>query len=218
MRKLYLAVLLAAACSSGPKYTIDDSVLAQIPLAEKQMIMAAQQEQNYAKEEMRKAEADYKQADRELDIADNEYKSSKLQVDSAELQKKSADASGDMNKKAQADRDLHVANLGKKAADAKVDFLSKKRKWMKANMNAAEIHVQSADAKYELEKARLAASKGIKPKDDFNVMAFETESLEKNKKYSEEKLDADKMKADVDDLERKWQAVNNEYNSARGGH
>ena len=216
MRELYVGVFLLAACSSGPKYKIDDSVLAQIPLAEKQMMMAAQQEQTYAKEEVRKADADYKQADRELDIAENEYKSSKLQVDSAELSKKSADASGDVNKKAQADRDLHLAELGKKAADAKVDFLAKKRKWMKSNLNAAEVHVQAADAKYELEKARLAQSKGIKPSNDFNVMTFETESLEKNKKYSEEKLDADKMKADVDDKERKYQALSQEYASARG--
>jgi len=216
MRELGLLCMMLIGCSSGPKYKIDDSVLAQIPTAEKQMVMAAQQEQNVAKDELLKAKADLSQVDRELDIAENEYKASKLGVDSAELSKKSAEASGDVNQKGKADRDLRVAELGKKTGDAKVDFLSRKKKWMKATLEAAEIHAQAADSKVELEKAKLAQSKGIKPSDDFNVMNFETETLEKSKKYSEAKLDADKMKASVDDLERKWQMVSQEWVSARG--
>lgn len=217
MRKLGMLVMLLAGCASGPKYKIDESVLAQIPTAEKQMVMAAQQEQNIAKDEQRKAEADLAQVERELDIADNEYKSSKLALDSAELSRKSADASGDVNRKAQADRDLRIAEMGKKASNAKVDWLAKKRKWIKASRDAAENHMAASDAKYELEKAKLAQSKGIKPSDDFNVMNFEVESLDKGKRYSESRLDAEKMRADVDDLERKWQQVNTEWMSLKGG-
>ena len=91
--------LLLSGCSSGPKYRIDDQTLAQVPLAEKQAMMTAQQEQLQAKEELRKANADFNQTDRELDIANNEYKSAKLALDSAELNKKSAEQMGDINKK-----------------------------------------------------------------------------------------------------------------------
>jgi hypothetical protein len=216
MRELGLLLMLAAGCASGPKYKIDESVLAQIPTSEKGAVMQAQQEQNIAKDEQRKADADLSQVDRELDIAENEFKSSKLAVDSAELSKKNAEATGDMNRKSQAEHELKVAEMGKKAGDAKVDWLSKRKKWIKAERDAAEEHVLATDAKYELEKAKLAQMKGIKPSDDFNVMNFEVESLEKMKKYSEAKLDADKMKADVDNLERKYQALNNEWNALRG--
>jgi hypothetical protein len=217
MRRILVALLLAG-CSSGPKYKIDDNTLAQVPLAEKQGIMASQNEQIQAKEELRKAKADLDQVDREEDIADNELKSAKLSLDTAEMNKKAAEQSGDMNRKSSADRDIHVAELGVKAAKAKAEWLSKKHKWMKQIYEAAQDHQSSADAKYELEKAKVASSKGIKPSSDFNVMNFETESLEKSKRYSETRLDADKRKADVDDLERKFNNVNQEYQAAKGSH
>src|SRR5581483_2719794 len=130
MRRFLVALLLAG-CGSGPKYKIDDNTLAQVPLAEKQGIMAAANEQIQAREELRKAKADLDQVDREEDIADNEYKTAKLSLDTAEMNQKAAEQSGDMNRKSSADRDIHVAKLGVKAADAKRDWLSKKHKWMK---------------------------------------------------------------------------------------
>jgi hypothetical protein len=209
---------MLAACSSGPKYKISDDTLAQVPLAEKQGVMASQNEQVQAKEELRKARADLNAVDHEEDIANNDYKTAKLSLDTAELNKKSAEQSGDVNRKNTASRDIHVAELGVKAADARRDWLSKKHKWLKRILDAAEDHMAAADAKYELEKAKVASSKGIKPSDDFNVMNFETESLEKSKRYSESRMDADKHKADVDDLERKYNDRNQAYNDAKNAH
>src|SRR5262245_15378773 len=111
-REVLFFTLFLGACSSGPKYRIDDNTLAQIPLQEKQGVMSAQQEQLTAKEEIRKANADYGQADRELDAAENDLKAAKLQLDSAKLNRKSAEASGDLNKKSAAERDIHVAEMG----------------------------------------------------------------------------------------------------------
>jgi hypothetical protein len=208
-------VLFLAACGGGPKYKIDDAALAQIPVQEKQGVMGAQTEQNQAKEEYRQAEAMVNQTDRDLDIAENELKSAKLSLDTAKLNLKSAEQSGDVNRKNAAERDIHVAEMGVKASDAKVDFLSKKKKWWKRNRDAAEAHQSAADSRVELEKAKLAEAKGIKPSADFSVMNFETESLEKSRKYSEAKLDADKLKPDVDDLERKYQMMSDQWNGAK---
>jgi outer membrane protein TolC len=202
-------------CSSGPKYRIDDATLASIPLADKQGMMAAQNEQNIAHEELRKAKSDLTDVDRELDIANNEYKSAKLGKDTAELNQKAADTSGDINRKNQAQRDVHVADLGVKSTDKKVSFLEKKRKWIKGMVDAAEDHITAADAKFELEKARLVASKGMQPSKDFNVTNFETESLDRMKRYSETKLDADKRKPEVDQLEYQWKALDAEWTSAK---
>ena len=212
---LLLSFVGLLGCGSGPKYKVDDATLAQIPLAEKQGVMSAQSDQNQAREELRKASADYDQVDRDLDIASNEYKAAKLSLDTAKLNAKSAEQSGDLNRKNTAERDVHVAEMGVKAADAKVDWLSKKRKLHKREREAAEAHVAAADSKVELEKAKIAEQKGIKPTADFSVMNFETESLDKSKRYSEARLDADKMKPDVDDLERKYKMLDDQYKGAR---
>jgi hypothetical protein len=208
-------VVLTGACSGGAKYTIDDSVLAQVPTEEKQLMMAARQEQNLAGDQLLKAKADAAQADRDREIADNEYKASKLQVESAELSKKSAEATGDVNRKAAADHDLRVAELGKKAADAKSEWGDKRRDWLRAELEAAELHVKAANAKYELEKAKLADAKGIKPSADFKVANYEKVSLETAKEYSETKLDADKRKPNVDALERRYQELARDYKDAQ---
>jgi hypothetical protein len=215
MRKLIAVTLFLCGCSSGPKYKIDDNSLASIPLAEKQGMLAAQNEQNVAKEELRQTKADLDNNEREVDVAVNEYKTAKLSLDTAELNKKAADSSGDMNRKNTASRELHVAEVGVKATDAKVSWLEKKRKYIKALRDAAEKHVEVADAKYELEKAKLASAKGMRPSDDFNIMNFETETMEKQNKWSQERLDADKRQPDVLDLERKWKALDDQWQAAK---
>lgn len=153
-----------------------------------------------------------------IDIAENEKKTAKLQLDTAKLTQKSAEQSGDLNRKNQAAHDIRVAELGVKAAEAKVDWLEKKRKWVKAQKEAAENHWAAADSRCELEKAKLAQQKGIKPSDDFNVVNFETDNMKKQQDYSEARMDADKMQADVDRLERDYQAQLAAYTQAKGSH
>ena len=208
-------VLLLAGCSSSPKYTVEDSSIAAVSMQEKQGVLAAQNDVNTAKAELESAKAQLRNCETELDVAENEYKSSKLQMDTAKLNQKSAELSGDMNKKNAANRDMHVAELGVKASDAKVEFLSKKKKWFKETEEAAELHVEAAQARYELEKAKLAQAKGIKPDEKFDVMNFETENMNKQQKWNEQRMEADKLKADVDARERQWQIQQQAYDQAR---
>jgi outer membrane protein TolC len=218
MRDLWISLLLvgAAACGGGgAKYHVNDNALATASVQEKQGVLAAQQEKEVAKTEQAKAEADLKNIENELDIAENEYKSAKLQLDSAKLTAKAGEQSGDSNRKVQGTHDVRVAELGVKASDAKVDWLSKKRKWIRAQRDAADNHYAAADARLELEKAKLAQQKGIKPSDDFNVMNFETDNLKKQQKYSESRMDADKMQADVDRLERDFHAHLSTFEQAK---
>ena len=184
-------------------------------MQEKGGVINAQSEQNQAREELRTATAMVDQTDRDLDIAENELKTQKLALDTAKLNLKSAQQAGDVNRKNQAERDVNVAEMGVKAADAKCDWLSKKKKMHKRERDAAEAHVSAADSHVELEKAKLAESKGIKPTQDFSIMNFESESMDKSKKYSEAKLDADKIRPDVDDLERKYKMLQDQYNGAK---
>jgi hypothetical protein len=212
---IFLTALVLVGCSSGPKYTVDEKLLASATTDEKKGMLAAQNDLNVAKEELKQTRADLESCERDLDIANNEYKTAKLQKDTAKLQLDGAKASGDSNRKNQAERDVHVAEMGVKAADAKVDWLEKKKKWLKRTRDAAEYHASSAAARYELEKAKLVTAKGMKPSAEFNVLTYETQDLESSKKYSEARLDADKTKADVLDLERKYQERNQQYTEAK---
>ena len=123
-----------------------------------------------------------------------------------------------LRRKSQSQHDVSVAQLGVKAADVKVDWLSKKRKWIKAQRDAADEHFAAADARLELEKAKLAQQKDIKPSKDFDVMNFESDNLKKQQNYSSARMDADKMQADVDRLERDWHATLSTYEQAKAAH
>ena len=208
MRNAIFALLILGGCSSGPKYKVDDNLIASASVDEKRGMLAAQSDVNTAKAEQAQVKNELSTAERELDIAENEYKTAKLQLDGAKQ-------SGDLNRKNQAERDLHVAEMGVKAADAKVDWMEKKVKWLKKTRDAADYHVASAQARYELEKAKIIQSKGIRPSNDFQIMNFETQDLENSRKYSECRLDADKRKADVLDLERKYTSLNEQYTQAK---
>jgi hypothetical protein len=215
-RQGWLLLFLVAGCGGGgAKYHVDDNSLATASVQEKQGILAAQQEKEVAKTEQQKAEADLKNIDNELSIAENDYKTAKLGLDTAKLNSKAAEQSGDFNRKNQGTHDVRIAELGVKAADTKVDWLSKKRKWIKAQRDAAEDHYASADSRLELEKAKLAQQKGIKPSKDFDVMNFEADNLKKQQQYSTSRMDADKMQADVDRLERDYQAQLSTYQQAK---
>jgi len=212
----WLLFLLVAGCGGGgAKYHVDDNSLASASVQEKQGILAADQEKEVAKTEQQKAEADLKNVDNELSIAENDYKSTKLQLDTAKLNQKAAETSGDENKKRQSMHDMRIAELGVKAADAKVDWLNKKRKWIKSQRDAADDHFAAADSRVELEKAKLAQQKGIKPSKDFDIMNFESDNMKKQQQYSSSRMDADKMQADVDRLERDYQAQLQTYNQAK---
>lgn len=222
MRNAWLSMVLVGGVfgcgGGGAKYHVSDNSLAAASVQEKQGILGAQQEKEVAKTEQQKADADLKSVDNQLSVAENDYKSAKLQLDTAKLNAKSAETAGDVNRKSQTAHDVKVAELGVKAADTKVDWLSKKRKWIKAQRDAADEHFAAADARLELEKAKLAQSKGIKPSEDFNVMNFESDNLKKQQKYSEARMDADKMQADVDRLERDYHAQQSSFENAKASH
>jgi hypothetical protein len=213
--KRVLVTAFLFGCASGPKYKIDESVIAALPPEEKQAMMQAQTEEGQAKQEQQQAQAELRSLDTALETARNDYKMSKLQMDNAKVAQQQADQSGDINKKNNAARDVHLNDMLVKSADARVDWLEKKRKWLRYAVDAADAHVIASQARYELEKAKLADKKGMKPSEDFNLMNFETETLEKQKKWSEARLDAEKRRADADSLERQYNILNDQYTQAK---
>jgi len=214
MKKLMMVFLFGCG-GGGAKYHVDDASLASLSMQEKQGIFAAQNEKNQAQAELDSFKANLRNVEHDIDVADNEYKTAKLQLDTAKLNLKSAEQNADVNRKTSAQRDVQVAELGVKAGDAKIDWLKKKRKWINASVDMSERHVAAADSRAELEKAKLAQSKGIKPDEKFDPMLFEQDYQEKARKFNESKLDADRAKPDVDGKEREYMTQQQAYDQAR---
>ncbi len=207
--------LTLAGCSSGAKYKVDDASLASVPVEEKQGVLSANNDLAVARENKIKADADYRAASNDLAVAENDRKTANVTLDTARIKQKGAEQIADFNAKAAAGQEVEVGKLAVKAADAKVEFLAKRKKWFDRAVDAADAHVRCADTKKELEKARLAQAKGIRPTEKFDISQFEIEYAQQQKNYSDAQLQSDKMKPEVDNLERQYQLAQQTYDGAR---
>jgi hypothetical protein len=216
MRPALLATLFLVACGGGgAKYKVDDVALASIPLDEKKPIFQAEHEVSLAKAEAAQSIADTRDTEGQLDIADKEQEQAKLETQKAKLSADQAEKSHDLNRVSAAQKELHIAEVGERAATAKTDWLSKKKKWHKELGDVAEAHVEAATSKVELEKARLAAAKGIKPTADFKLDDFAADYAKHVKEWQEEQQDAQKLKTQVDKLEQTYNGLKAQYANLR---
>lgn len=214
---LFASVLLASACGGGSlKYTIKDEVLYSIGSTDKGAILAAQNEASIATHEQNKATSDAKAAKNELDITENEEKAAKLKLDSAKVSKQAADQSADLNRKSAAAKDVHLAELQLKVSQSKTKWVEAKKKYFDLLAESAELHAWSAQTKVELEKARLAQAKGIKPSEDFNVGNFETQNMERQRKWDEARNKSEQKRLEVERAASNYNQLQQQWNSETG--
>lgn len=205
IHSLFVASLvLGAGCGGGPKYKIDDAVLADIPVAEKDRILAAQSEMNTATEEQNKAKSDLAVVERDVSVADSEYGQAKLDVNKAEADLALAQSTKDMNRVTSAQATVAQTKLARDVADAKLDWQKERRRFAKAILEQAEQHYYASAARYEQEKARLAEAKGRKPDPKFTVASFDQQAAEKQSKFDSAKMDADKQRLATSQAESKY--------------
>ncbi len=180
MRSLFRSVLLTSvllgACSSGPKYKIDDALLADVPPSDKAQMLQIQSELNQASEEKNKAQSDAAIADKELSVAEAEYDKAKADVNMAKAERDLAESTKDLNKIASAKSNLEQKQLAKDVSDAKIDFAKARRSHTRALFDSAEQRIVALQARYEQSKAQLAAAKGKKPTADFSVSTFDEQA------------------------------------------
>lgn len=198
--------VLAGCGGTSAKYRVDDVALAQVPISEKQAIFTAQNDVSVARSEREKALADARQTEGEIEIAGKEKEQARLEREKAKLEKEAAEKSRDMNRVAASDRSLKVAELGEKTGNAKVYWLEGKRKWQKKMAEVAEEQEAVANSKVELEKAKLAVSRNIKPTNDFNLTNFTADYANKEKRAAEARQEADAARTE---MEKREQAYNN---------
>jgi hypothetical protein len=198
------AALTLAGCGGGLKYKVDDTALDAVPAGERQDVFAAQNEVEIAHSEQRTAQNQLEQLDRDLDVAKTEKQQADLEVQKAATEQESANASHDENRANASRHGKEVADEGVTAAQAKLDWLGEKKDWLKAASKAADAHQDAALAKVELEKAKLAKQKGIKPSGDFSVGNYEDQWKDKNDDWQSAKKKADSEEKDAKSSEEKW--------------
>ena len=183
-RLLFSASLLALlwACGGGgnpgPKplsHHFDDMYIARVPMEEKQSIIDAQNEYSKAKMEHAEAEAGANDVGTKMEVAKNERQQAMLDEKSAKTKEKSANDSGDMTRVNTAKGELRSAELGRRAADQKIEALKAKRDYLKLLLRYTLENMYAMEAKYELAKARVAKNKNIRPK-NFKVSYYEKQA------------------------------------------
>ena len=204
--------------ASGPsplRHTIEDRFLAAVPPTEQTAILEAKKELDLAGMERAKAEADLEDSDTKLNIAHNEAGQAKLAQKSAQAEKLAADKSADLTRKNNADREERTAELGCRAADAKVEFLKAKQKWLQKQVGLTRYREVAKEAKWQLEKARLASAKNIQP-EGFVLGNFQDQAADRADVLQRQQSSVDQVKQVADEKQKVWESAKQEYLAAKG--
>jgi hypothetical protein len=207
MRNLLVAVAVAVGCGGGLKYKVDDAALDNVPGGERQAVFQAQSEVEMSRSEIRTAQSQLDALERDVDVAKAEKQQAELEVEKAATEEQSAIASRDENRHNAARHGKEVAALGVRVVEAKMDWLDQKASSIKAARTAAEAHQAASLAKVELEKAKVAKAKGIKPSDDFNPADYESQWKDKHDDWQSAKKDAESADKKTKEREEKWKKM-----------
>jgi cell wall-associated NlpC family hydrolase len=149
-------IALLAGCTKpagGPlAQTFDSTRLAAIALDQKQAVAQAQQDHELALARHAKADDDYQSSEIEQEIAEYQAQRSVLVVQLVGTKLNDRPQPG-----------TETASLARKTADAKVEFTRARRAWLHALSTSTLYDVYAAQAKLELERAKLAQTSGVTP-------------------------------------------------------
>ena len=204
-------------CGGGLSYKVDEAALDNVPSGDRQAVFDARRDVEIAQGDRRTADSQLDSLERDREIADKEKQQAQLEIEKTASDVEAAVQSHDENRHSAARHAKDVADLGMKAAEAKLDWLAEKKTWLKATRTAAEAHIAAAEAKVELEKAKVAKQKGIKPSDDFDVSKFESQWKDKSSDWESAKKDAESEQKSTKKMEDKWQDLVKQHDKSKGG-
>ncbi len=132
------AALILGACGGPsdpppgplPKH-FQDTFLASLPLDQRKEEIAAKSAYDYAVMEQAKAEADFNDSRTQLDVARNEKDAAALDERSAKTRQDAANASADMNRIKEAEKEMKGVGLAKQAAEQRYAYIEAYRAWLK---------------------------------------------------------------------------------------
>ncbi len=185
------------------KVHYDDALLVQIPTDQRAAVDASRTTWQHAKDENAKAEADYKEVDGQISIVKNDKKSADIKLDSAKSMKKQADSSNDANKMNAAQKDLRAAELGKKAAEARVKYYEAYRSFLKKQIKFTAENMYWREAQYELAKSQLGQANALRPP-KVNYAEYGPQEAERAKRAEKARDAAQSDKQHAADAREGW--------------
>jgi len=200
---LFLLAAISASCA-GPKYHVNDVVLSDVPLQDKERMLAVQGEINQAAEEKNKAQADLAMDERDISVAEAESSQARLESGKLEAELRLAERGQDLNRIRPAKANFTSMSSAKNTSAAKLNWLQHRRDYHRTLVEVAELHGTDAERRYELEKARLAQSTGKLPSKNFNVAQFEGQAAQSQQKYDQARARADKQQMETVQLEQAY--------------
>ncbi len=190
VQALILLLVFFTSCSSnGPKYTVDDSAIENIPTHEKLGVVQAQKSTQTA-EQAKKA------ADQELETAEKNLTEAEKGKDTAKNQ-------------------LKIATLSLQTAETGYTLAKQRLKLARLNQANAKKEIFATLNQQELEKAKLVDQRGIKLDKDFSLRNFESATLEAKKDATDSQIEANKLAKEIDELNKKYKRQTEEYLDAR---
>ena len=184
--------ILGVGCA-GPKYHINDVVLSDVPVQDKERMLAVQGEINQAAEEKNKAQADVAMDDRDISVAEAESSQSRLESGKLEAELRLAERGQDLNRILPAKANFTAVNSAKNTSEAKLTLARAAPRLPPYADRGRQLHGTAAERRYELEKARLAQSTGKLPSKNFDVAQFEGQAAQSQQKYDQARVHADKQ-------------------------
>jgi len=214
-----LLLACGGGAANGPKsltWHYDEVHIAQFSLEEKATVLTAQNEFQRARAEQMKVESDLDESKTTLQVAKNEGKQAKIAEQSAAQEKSAADASGDMNRSNRAAHDQRVAELQRRAADAKVKYIKAQRKYLGKVLKYRREETYHKEARYEYQKAQLGQSKNIAPK-GVNYANYKAQVDERSRRAQKAQLASEQEKKRFSDAKSNWERQVKEAEKAKGG-
>lgn len=198
---------VASASCGGSKYHVNDAVLSDLPLHDKQRMLAMQGEMNLAAEEKNKAQADVAMTERDISVAEAESAQDRMEARKLEAELRLAERGQDLNRIRPAKANLAAVHSVKNTGEAKINWLKHRRDYHRMLVEVAERHGTAAERRYELEKARLAQSSGKLPSKRFNLAQFEGQAAQAEQEYDQARMRADRQQMETSQLEQVYRQL-----------
>lgn len=210
-----MCVLISLGCGGHLKYTINDSLIADVPVADKQAMLNVRDEQAQIKQAQLKAGSEQAIAERDLAAAQAEVGIAKLQTSKIVADVDLAKSTTDINRIDRAKARLSISELGQNNAAAKVEWRKLRLKLAGQEVRVLDQLARHGEARYEQEKARLAAAKGRQPYAKFSLTQFDLQVSEAQARLDKERVESDKLKQEVLQIEGRYQELQRQLAAAR---
>lgn len=197
------------------RHTLPEKHLVTVPLEDQEIFLPAKQDLDRALLERDQLESRRAAAKTRLDVAKNEEREAKIGLSSARSMKKAAAGGVDRNQQNDAARQERVADLRLRNARAKRAFYEAKKQWVDRAATWARAQAFAREARYELEKAKVASARNIRPS-GFKLAEFDAQATERVRRATDLRKGVDDARRRAEEKRAEWIGKESEYRKTLG--